>query len=730
MPFKIILSQIIFLAFGLSSAFAQVDVIGDQNFLIIQNNNEINLPFFSNQSLDTPNDIVQKAVIVIHGANRNADDYYNSIYNNASDLGVLSETIIIAPQFLITADLNHWQPSTEFAFWSSTTPWSSGGLSNSTNEHPRGYEISSYTIMDSLTAHLLTIYPNIQDIVLLGNSAGGQFVNRYAAGSDQEAEGKIRYIVSAPSSYVYMDEYRYGEFLFPMTWELPENCGEYNDYKYGLDDLNHYMSMMGIDSIRERYSRRKIQYLIGSIDTGGTQDCESMTQGSNRLERCIIYYNYLQYFYGSQIIDNQQIALISGVGHDYNGIFSSSCGRSAVFNYGDCEQYNNLVLPTSNFSSNNNVGTYPYPVNFINESVAGTHPLSSFNWIINDSLISSSENFSHTFSYPGLFDVSLIAFDQVGFSDTSVFQSLVQIDTVYGDIDWDAEVTDNDASLVLSHITGDELLSPLQQATGDVSNSASLSAFDASLILQFISGNLEGIPIENSDSFIANGNLHSPEILGEVGEIVTIPISIENSNNLYSFSISFTYNNVQLESGSVYLNTISNHGFLVESSVSDSGSIIVTGASPTSIGGDLDLFTMYFIPTEFENGQLEIECNQIMLNEVMQQQSFSILINNQLQIGNEVTPNRINLENNFPNPFNNNTLISFYGEINSSVYLYINDIKGRLVKVLIDNKKLKGFQTIYWSGTNDLGIKVQSGIYFYTLETEGFKGTKKMLLLK
>ena len=87
MPFRIILSQIVFLAFGLSFIFAQVDVIGDQNFLFIQNNNEINLPFFSNQSLDSPDDIVQKAVIVIHGANRNADDYYNSIYNNASDLG-------------------------------------------------------------------------------------------------------------------------------------------------------------------------------------------------------------------------------------------------------------------------------------------------------------------------------------------------------------------------------------------------------------------------------------------------------------------------------------------------------------------------------------------------------------------------------------------------------------------------------------------------------------------
>ena len=119
-----------------------------------------------------------------------------------------------------------------------------------------------------------------------------------------------------------------------------------------------------------------------------------------------------------------------------------------------------------------------------------------------------------------------------------------------------------------------------------------------------------------------------------------------------------------------------------------------------------------------------------MLNEVMQQQSFSIIIRNQLQVGNDIIPGRISLGDNFPNPFNSNTSISVHSDFNKNLYIYLTDIKGSLVKVLVDNKKSKGLKTIHWNGTNVLGIKVQSGIYFYTLETEGFKNTKKMLLLK
>ena len=164
-----------------------------------------------------------------------------AIYDNAVEFNILSETIIIAPQFLITTDLNYWQPINEYVFWSGTTPWSSGGQSNSTNLHPRNYVISSFSLMDSLISHLLSNFSNLQDIVLIGNSAGGQFVNRYAAGSDQEGHGKIRYVVSAPSSYLYFDENRYNEYQMPFSWSVPQGCTGYNDYKYGLDDLNEYM---------------------------------------------------------------------------------------------------------------------------------------------------------------------------------------------------------------------------------------------------------------------------------------------------------------------------------------------------------------------------------------------------------------------------------------------------------------------------------------------------------
>ena len=484
---------------------------------------------------------------------------------------------------------------------------------------------------------------------------------------------------------------------------------------------------MGIDSIRSRYSRRDIQYLIGTSDTGGTQDCESMAQGSNRFERSIIYYNYLQYYFGSEILNKHQIALVPEIGHDHNGIFSSTCGKNAIFSLGNCEQLEDLVYPHADFSSVNNSGEYPLTINFIDESVAGTYSIQQLIWKIDNETVYSNGSINYNFTYPGLFDVSLIAIDQIGLMDTVLYESLVEIDTLYGDIDWDAEISVNDVGLILQHIAGETSLSQLQQATGDLSNSQSLTPFDASLLLQYLSGNIEDIPISNLSSYAGNGNLSAPQVFGEEGEIITVPISLVEANNLFSFTLSFEYNDANLESGSIYTDAISEHGFMIESTVTDSGSIIVAGASHTPFNGETLLFNLYFIPTTFEDGYTIIECTQFMLNETetISSENFHIVISQdstqKMILSLMILPCMII----FQIHFNNNTAIRYFHDGKNSSSLYITDIKGRLIKIIHEGKKSRGMKNIYWDGTDSFGLEVRSGMYFYTLEAEGFKKTKK-----
>ena len=88
------------------------------------------------------------------------------------------------------------------------------------------------------------------------------------------------------------------------------------------------------------------------------------------------------------------------------------------------------------------------------------------------------------------------------------------------------------------------------------------------------------------------------------------------------------------------------------------------------------------------------------------------------------------LYNNIPNPFNPETTIKYELPKTSHVSLKIYNILGQEVKTLINDKKSAGIHQIKWDGTNNNGIKVNSGIYLYRLQTGDFVKTKKMILLK
>jgi len=154
------------------------------------------------------------------------------------------------------------------------------------------------------------------------------------------------------------------------------------------------------------------------------------------------------------------------------------------------------------------------------------------------------------------------------------------------------------------------------------------------------------------------------------------------------------------------------------------------GANPNELDGDMLLVTLYLILNDFENETIEIESNGIFLNEAPSQQDFSIFINNGLDVINSTIPNQISLEHNFPNPFNNNTSIRYLYEMGDIVHLNITDIQGVLIKKIHGENHPGRKNIVSWDGTNSFGLRVNSGIYFYTLEVDGFRKTKKMLLLK
>ena len=102
-----------------------------------------------------------------------------------------------------------------------------------------------------------------------------------------------------------------------------------------------------------------------------------------------------------------------------------------------------------------------------------------------------------------------------------------------------------------------------------------------------------------------------------------------------------------------------------------------------------------------------------------------------------LSPKTFHLSQNHPNPFNPSTNIPFtvYGSqfmVHSPLptTLKIYNIRGELVRTLVDELKEVGKYEIVWDGKDEGGNQVASGIYFYQLRIEGFCDTKKMILVK
>lgn len=269
------------------------------------------------------------AVIIIHGDQRNAEEYF-AFTREAARIAE-SEALIIAPRF-VTPDDDDRAPD--------DLTWGDGDWK--TGERPREDEaVSSFEVIDHLLAELAAAGDPLTDVVVAGHSAGGQLVQRYAAAARLPAGLRVRFVVANPSSYLYLDERRPdgGGFEEPSSRER-RACDRYDRYKYGLERRPEPLDQVDAKTLRTQYLSRDVTILLGALDTSDEDNldrgCEARMQGAHRYERGVLFYQYVQTRFTTE--GAHTLEVIPGVGHDARAMLTSDAGRRALFGIADASR--------------------------------------------------------------------------------------------------------------------------------------------------------------------------------------------------------------------------------------------------------------------------------------------------------------------------------------------------------------------------------------------------------
>jgi len=105
---------------------------------------------------------------------------------------------------------------------------------------------------------------------------------------------------------------------------------------------------------------------------------------------------------------------------------------------------------------------------------------------------------------------------------------------------------------------------------------------------------------------------------------------------------------------------------------------------------------------------------------------------NVVSVGTEEDPPVLytKLGGNYPNPFNPETAINFAIHEAGPVRIDIFNIKGQLVKTLVNEHLEAAYHSVIWNGKDTKGVNVSSGVYFYKMDAGKYTSTKKMILMK
>jgi pimeloyl-ACP methyl ester carboxylesterase len=283
-------------------------------------------------SLDTKNPNITRAFILVHGAGRDADNYFRTAVAAAFLGGALEDTIVISPRFASNDGRGCRDTLAENEVsWSCTgESWRAGGAASSTDK------LTSYDFADQILRRLARkeVFPNLKAIVVAGHSAGGQYVTRYEMSNQihDTLDVPVTYVVSNPSSYAYLDPTRPtadGSDFRPFS--DGRNCTTYDHWPYGLQNRGGYTAKLTDEQLKKQLAARPVTYLLGEIDIlplgGFDASCPAMAQGPTRLARGQAYVKYVNQNFGAR----HQVTVVPLCGHNARCMFTSETALPIVF---------------------------------------------------------------------------------------------------------------------------------------------------------------------------------------------------------------------------------------------------------------------------------------------------------------------------------------------------------------------------------------------------------------
>lgn len=271
-------------------------------------------------SLAAKNDQITRALVVIHGANRDADNYFRSSLAAAFLADALEDTLVISPRLASAAGGCHDTLAADEVSWNCNY-WRSGGVAAS------DAKLTSFDFIDQILRQLANkeIFPNLKAIVVAGHSAGGQFVTRYEmANRVHESLGvPVTYVVSNPSSYAWPDSTRpAGEVA---------NCAGYDRWPYGMQSITGYASKQTAEELKKQLASRPTTVLLGEIDIlplgGFDSSCSAMAQGPTRLARGQAFGKLVKEKLGAR----HEVTVVPLCGHNARCMFTAEVALPILF---------------------------------------------------------------------------------------------------------------------------------------------------------------------------------------------------------------------------------------------------------------------------------------------------------------------------------------------------------------------------------------------------------------